>query len=294
MKFIRFKSAENNYLGILKDKRIYDLNKINLSKNFQDLNDFITNHLSEDLEKIKLYESGDYYDIDQVKLLAPFEKTVHDIICVGLNYKEHVEESKVHLGDSSTQVPFATYFSKRAEVIAGTDEEIKLDLKLDDAFDYENELAIVIGKKGKDISEDKALDYVFGFTIVNDFSARNLQKNHGQWFKGKSLDGYTSMGPSVVHISEFSFPLELDIETKINGEVRQSSNSKYMIRDICKLISEFSQGITLVPGDIIATGTPKGVGMGFTPPRYLKAGDVVECEIEGIGMLRNKIVENSL
>lgn len=156
-------------------------------------------------------------------------------------------------------------------------------------MDYETELGIIIGKEGKNISPKEALDYVYGYTIINDYSARSLQKRHKQFFKGKSLDGYTAIGPSIVTKDEIKDPQNLNLKTIINGEERQNSNTKYMIRNVATLISELSQGLTLVPGDIIATGTPKGVGLGLNPPKFLKTGDLIESEIEGIGVLRNTI-----
>lgn len=286
MKLIRYQDKWGNVaIGLEKDNCVVDLKEIHLSRQFTDLNEFIRLHNDEDIETLQDfngYKKGDA--LDEIRVLAPFEKTVHDVICVGLNYKEHIEESK------SSAAENAVYFSKRSEVISGPEDEVILDTELHNSMDYEAELAIVIGKKGKNIPEEDALDYIFGFTILNDFTARELQQKHGQWFKGKSLDGFTSIGPSVVYKGDLTFPLALRIESRINGEVRQSSNTRFMIRDIQRLIYELSQGVTLVPGDIIATGTPEGVGMGFTPPRYLKVGDVVECEVERIGVLRNRIV----
>ena len=286
MKLIRYKDELGNIgLGLEKEDCVVDLRDLHLSRQFVDMNEFIMEHNEEDIETLQDfdgYKRGT--PLSEVEILAPFEKTVHDVICVGLNYKEHIEESR------STAAENAVYFSKRAEVISGPEDEILLDRNVDDSMDYEAELAIVIGKRGKNISEEDALDYVFGFTIVNDFTARSLQQKHGQWFKGKSLDGFTSIGPSVVYKGDFGFPMSLKIESRVNGEVRQQSNTQMMIRSIQRLIFELSQGLILVPGDIIATGTPSGVGMGFDPPKYLNAGDIVECEVERIGILRNQIV----
>lgn len=286
MKLIRYQDKWGNVaIGLEKDDCVVDLKEIHLSRQFTDLNEFIRLHNEEDIETLQDfngYKKGDA--LDEIRVLAPFEKTVHDVICVGLNYKEHIEESR------SSAAENAVYFSKRAEVISGPEDSVLLDMDVHNSMDYEAELAIIIGKKGKNISEEDALDYIFGFTILNDFTARELQQKHGQWFKGKSLDGFTSIGPSVVYKGDLTFPLELRIESRINGEVRQSSNTRFMIRDIQRLIYELSQGVTLVPGDIIATGTPEGVGMGFAPPKYLKDGDIVECEVEKIGILRNRIV----
>lgn len=148
---------------------------------------------------------------------------------------------------------------------------------------------MIIGRRGINIPEEKAIEYVFGYTILNDLTARDLQKNHVQWFKGKSLDGFCPMGPWIVTKDEIGYPVELEIRTWVNGELRQHSNTKHMIFDIAKLISILSQGMTLEPGDILATGTPSGVGMGFNPPKLLKPGDVVRIEIEKIGYIENEM-----
>jgi 2-keto-4-pentenoate hydratase/2-oxohepta-3-ene-1,7-dioic acid hydratase in catechol pathway len=156
-------------------------------------------------------------------------------------------------------------------------------------LDYEVELAVIIGKEGRNIAREEVEDYIFGYSIFNDISSRRLQREHLQWFKGKSLDTYSVLGPVIVHKSAFAYPPEVEIECRVNGEVRQHSNTNLLIHNIATIISDFSQGITLEPGDIIATGTPSGVGMGFKPPRFMKKGDLVECEIAGIGILRNRI-----
>ena len=157
-------------------------------------------------------------------------------------------------------------------------------------IDYEVELAIIIGKGGKDISPENAEEYIFGYTIGNDISARDVQTKHTQWFKGKSLDTFSPLGPCIVDKSEIKFPIELDISCKINGEVRQNSNTKNLIFDIAYILSDLSKALTLKAGDIILTGTPAGVGVGFKPHKYLKSGDIIECYIENIGRLTN-IVE---
>ena len=158
-----------------------------------------------------------------------------------------------------------------------------------DSLDYEAELGVVIGKDCKNVSENEAPNYIFGYTIINDVSARNLQTAHNQWYFGKSLDGFTPMGPCIVTADEIAYPPALAISSSVNGEARQKSNTSYMLHSISEIISELSRGITLRAGTIIATGTPAGVGMGFTPPKFLKKGDVVTCEIQGIGKLTNTV-----
>ena len=182
------------------------------------------------------------------------------------------------------------YFAKRTIRILGANEESQGRFDIDEKVDYETELAVIIGKEGKGITEEKAEEYVFGYSVFNDLSSRDLQTRHGQWLMGKSLDNYTIMGPVIVDRTELPMPLELDIKSYVNGELRQNSNTKYLIKKVPGLIAELSKGITLEAGDIIATGTPAGVGMGFTPPRFLKKGDKVTCEIDRIGQLTNYIV----
>lgn len=287
MKFLRYFYNDSEHLGIEKNGKIFELNAFPLSKSFEDMNDFITNHTKEDMMVLSNNALDNFVTPDEVKFLSPFERTLHDVICVGLNYAKHIAEAHANLSTEDTIN--ATYFSKRAEVISYHESDIILDSEVDSSMDYETELGIILGKRGKNIPEDEALDYVFGYTIINDYSARALQKAHNQWYKGKSLDGYTAIGPYIITKDEFEHPLKLKLTTKVNDELRQDSNTEFMIRGVENLINDISQGLTLVPGDIIATGTPEGVGMGFTPGKFLKAGDKVESYIEGIGSLVNYI-----
>lgn len=226
-----------------------------------------------------------------LQLLSPIEHTIHDILCVGVNYRDHLKETKEHMaGAVSDEVSQTVYFAKRAYRILGSEESVHGRDDLDEKIDYEVELAVIIGKDGKNISEEDAENYIFGYSVFNDLSSRTLQTSHGQWLIGKSLDEYTSMGPVIVDRQELPMPLELDVRSYVNGELRQNSNTRNLIKKVPSLIAELSQGITLEAGDIIATGTPSGVGMGFVPPRFLKKGDKVTCEIESIGRLTNWIV----
>ena len=226
-----------------------------------------------------------------LQLLSPIEHTIHDILCVGVNYRDHLKETKEHMaGAVSDEVSQTVYFAKRAYRILGSEESVHGRDDLDEKIDYEVELAVIIGKEGKNISEEDAENYIFGYSVFNDLSSRTLQTSHGQWLIGKSLDEYTSMGPVIVDRQELPMPLELDVRSYVNGELRQNSNTRNLIKKVPSLIAELSQGITLEAGDIIATGTPSGVGMGFVPPRFLKKGDKVTCEIESIGRLTNWIV----
>lgn len=228
-------------------------------------------------------------DISDVIILAPIPNPTRNIICVGKNYEDHIKEVAKTI-DSKNVIPkYPMYFSKMFDKILGPEDNIPSNDDITSSLDYEAELAVIIGRKGRDIPYEEAEDYIFGYTIVNDISIRDIQKRHVQWFKGKSLDGTCAMGPYIIHKSNVPYPPELDIRCTVNGEIRQSSNTRNFIFNISKLISDFSTGLTLKPGDIISTGTPSGVGMGFDPPRFLKHGDVVECTVEGIGTLRNTV-----
>ena len=242
------------------------------------------------LNKLKYAEENfeRAYSIENVKILSPIRKPIHDIICVGVNYSDHLGEIKKDMKDFK-EVKAPVYFSKRAIEIIGFGDKIKSRFDLDECLDYEVELAVIIGKTAKDIEPEEVNDYIFGYSIFNDISSRDIQKRHSQWYKGKSLDSYSAMGPCIVHKDDFKLHLKLDIKSILNNEVRQSSNTKYMIHDINYLVSDISKGMTLEAGDIIATGTPGGVGMSFNPPKYMKSGDKIICSIENIGELINFI-----
>ena len=230
------------------------------------------------------------YKVGEVNLSARgnFTFARNEILCVGVNYRDHREEAAGALADFKA-APEAVYFAKRAIRILGSGEAIEARLDLDDQLDYEVELAVIIGKEGKDIPREKAEEYIFGYSIFNDISSRKLQNRHGQWFRGKSLDTYSAMGPVILHKSALPFPVEVDVRSYVNGEKRQDSNTRLFLADIPKIIEDLSKGMTLEPGDIIATGTPAGVGMGSNPPRFMKQGDEVICEIPPIGRLVNRV-----
>lgn len=230
--------------------------------------------------------AGEYiYSLSEVELLAPIPQPRKNVFCVGKNYREHVLE----MGSADEVPEDMIVFTKAPTTVIGTNTVVDSHQQITSALDYEGELAVVIGKSGKEIKEEEAFDYIFGYTIINDITARDMQKKHKQYFLGKSLDTSCPMGPSIVHKSAIPNPQNINIETKVNGEVRQQSNTSMMMFSIPQIISIISQGMTLEPGDIIATGTPAGVGNGFQPPRYLQSGDVMEVTIEGIGTLVNTV-----
>jgi len=233
--------------------------------------------------------------IDKVILRAPIPVPKQDIICLGVNYREHAEESARYQKDAfDIKVNYPVYFSKRVNEAVAHGGEVPSYDEIVDSMDYEVELAVIIGKEARKVSLEHAYEYVFGYTILNDISARNLQTRHSQWYFGKSLDGYTPMGPCIVTSDELKEPYNLKIQSRVNGELRQDSNTGLLIYGIDYVIHELSQVMTLKAGSIISMGTPSGVGMGFQPPKFLHPGDVVECRIEQIGTLSNQIKNTSM
>ena len=237
---------------------------------------------------------GQALQLSEVCLLAPIPKPRRNIFCVGKNYLDHVKEIKdSKLGDAQgamANLPkHPVIFSKVPESVIGTKAGIDSHPQVTQEMDYEAELAVVIAKKGKGIKKEDALKHVWGYTIINDVSARDLQAKHVQFHLGKSLDTFCPMGPWLVSADELDSS-HASIQCWVNGELRQSGTTEQLIFDIPTIIEALSAGITLYPGDVIATGTPSGVGMGFKPPRFLKKGDTVKIEIAGIGVLENPII----
>ena len=218
------------------------------------------------------------------KILAPIPEPKQDVVCLGVNYHDHKKEAAA--GIDFVKTADTIYFAKRVNR-ANDPEGLIPNYDFVDSLDYEAELGVIIGKDAFHVTPEEAVTYIFGYTVINDVSARNVQKRHQQWYLGKSLDGYTPMGPCIVTADEIGDPHSLDIRCYVNGELRQNSNTKYMITTVEEAISELSQGMTLQCGTIIATGTPAGVAMGMNPPVWLRSGDKVCCEIEKIGVLEN-------
>jgi len=228
--------------------------------------------------------------VNSLRIMAPIPRPTKNIFCIGKNYAEHAMEAD-KTADPNIAIPkYPVIFTKAPTAVIGLGDPINSHPLITKALDYEVELAVIIGKKASYVSKEDAMDYVFGYTIMNDVTARDLQKQHQQWFRGKSLDSSAPMGPFLVHKNSIPLPGNLTVTSKVNGEVRQSANTKDFMFDIPTLISTISSGITLEPGDIIATGTPAGVGAFMNPPTFLKPGDEVELEISSIGILKNTIV----
>jgi 2-keto-4-pentenoate hydratase/2-oxohepta-3-ene-1,7-dioic acid hydratase in catechol pathway len=237
--------------------------------------------------------AGAALPLDRIRLEAPIPQPHRNIFCVGKNYFEHAHEFARSGFDSSAPsgvVPDAPIiFSKVPESVTGPGDPILIDPTVSQAVDYEAELSVVIGKGGRGIRKADALDHVWGYCIVNDVTARDLQGRHKQWLIGKCQDSFCPMGPWLVSRDEIDLA-DTRVRCWVNGDLRQDANTSALIFDVPTLIETISAGLTLMPGDIIATGTPAGVGIGFNPPRYLKAGDVVRIEIGGIGVLENPVV----
>jgi 2,4-diketo-3-deoxy-L-fuconate hydrolase len=224
-----------------------------------------------------------------VTLQAPLAPR-KNVFCVGRNYLAHAQEGARARGETDLHLPSVpSFFSKAPTAVAGPDQTLRLSGSVSAQYDWEAELAVVIGVRCKDVEPADGLEVVFGYTCLNDVTARDLQRAHQQWFKGKSLDATCPIGPWIVDTAELTDPQNLAIALRVGGITRQNSNTKAMIFAIPRIIAELSKGMTLEPGDIIATGTPDGVGFALDPPMFLADGDVMEVEIERIGVLRNTV-----
>ncbi|HEU4327941.1 MAG TPA: fumarylacetoacetate hydrolase family protein [Roseiflexaceae bacterium] len=228
--------------------------------------------------------------LDGVRLLAPIPRPRQNIVCLGMNYVEHALESARARGREGKLPEHPVFFTKAVTTVCGPEDDIPLDPRVTGELDYEVELAFVVARTGKDIPAEAAMDYVFGYTVINDISARDLQNRHMQFFKGKSLDRSCPMGPWIVTADEIADPKALGLRLRLNGETRQDSTVGDLIFDIPTIIATLSLGATVEAGTVVATGTPSGVGMGRTPPEYMRPGDVMEAEIDRIGVLRNRVV----
>lgn len=267
----------------------YDLEETYYIPLAETLEEFIETGEEGLLKLAKLLESNgkdksvEPIPLSEVQLDVPFHPR-RNILCVGKNYQEHVREFDQNKNAANPAAPI--FFTKATTSVIGPDEEIDSHPDVTSQVDYEGELGVIIGKRGTDIAPEDAMKYVYGYTIINDVTARDLQKTHVQWFRGKSLDTFCPMGPTIL---VGGWPAPFTIYTRVNGHLRQEGNTSDLIFSISKLISTLSAGMTLLPGDVIATGTPKGVGMGLNPPEFLKKGDVVEITIDPIGTLRNTV-----
>ncbi|MGO8917559.1 MAG: fumarylacetoacetate hydrolase family protein [Stellaceae bacterium] len=246
----------------------------------------------QEVRKLAAEAGEDGPALADVRLLPPIPKPPRNVYAVGWNYLEHFEEGQaLREPDKKVEYPeHPVFFTKGSHVVNGPFDPIPFDPQVSTEIDWEGELAVVIGKHGRNIAEAEAMTYVFGYTVINDTTARDVQikKHGGQWFKGKSLDGHGPMGPWIIPAAELD-PGNLHLITRVNGVVKQDASTKQMYFKVPRIIAELSQGLTLEPGDIIATGTPPGVGVARKPPEFMKPGDVMETEIVEIGIIRNVI-----
>lgn len=302
MKLVTYKINDTTaQLGFIKDETIINAEQLGQLKNsalpnnmldFIDMGkegiekatQLINNAAKEELEKCSV-------SLADAKLLAPIPKPRKNIIGIGLNYTEHVAESARTL-DTSKELPQQpVIFSKPPTAVTGTNENIIHNQKLTQQLDYEVELAVIVSKRGKNVPKEQAMDYVYGYTVINDISARDCRRS-GQWIVSKGQDTFAPMGPVLVTADEIADPHNLNLSLKLNGEERQNSNTKFMLFNINDLINDISTVFTIESGDIIATGTPAGVGAGMTPQSFMWPGDVVEATVEGIGTIVNTIIDS--
>lgn len=288
MKFVTFIYEGKTSVGVLNAAESAVIPATELGLKAQSMNELI-DELSGALPDIP--QGAKELDLNTVKLDAAIPEPKQDVICLGLNYRDHVEEATRADKAFDVQRGDAVYFAKRVQRAVAHGGVIDGHFDICDSLDYEVELGVVIGKDAKNVKAADAAEYIFGYTIINDVSARNLQTRHKQWYFGKSLDDFTPIGPCILTAEKIGAMPELDIRCFVNGQQRQSSNTRMMIFDIPYIIEELSAGMTLKAGTVIATGTPSGVALGMDASvrEYLKSGDVVRCEIEEIGVLENKI-----
>lgn len=295
MRFISFKKNNETYAGLeLVGEGVIQLTKIDKSIP-NSINEIIKNYsqFEETIQKVN-DKLNIHYSIDEVEVLPPIPVPIRDIICVGKNYAEHAKEvlrssySTLQSKDAVPKQPII--FTKATTSVIGPGDQIDSKNDHSSTTDYEGELGVIIGKKAKNISQSNAFDVVFGYTIINDVTARQLQNNHKQWFIGKGPDTFCPMGPVVITKDEIEDIEEIKLQTFVNDEERQVGIVKDMVFNIPFLIETLTKSMTLVEGDIIATGTPSGVGIGFEPPKFLKPGDRVKVSIDPIGILENEVI----
>ena len=240
-------------------------------------------------ELLKKVDAAEGTALSACTLRSPIPFPAQDVVCLGVNYYEHRDETMASDIRYDAKLTKTVYFSKRVNETVAPGDYIDAHTDLTEQLDYEVELAVILGKDAYKVPADQVEDYVFGYTILNDVSARDLQSAHQQWYFGKSLDRFTPLGPWIVTRDQFAWPPVTELRCYVNGELRQKNSTRNMITGIADAIHQLSQGMTLKAGTIIAMGTPSGVGMAFDPPKYLKPGDVVRCEIDGIGCLENPV-----
>lgn len=280
MRLVTSDSGNGPRPGLIRDDNVIDI-----SSHYTSLNEVIGDG-DRALARLGEIDDAGAVGLHEARLRAPLKP--RNIFCVGWNYLKHFEEGAAKRDEKLPEHP--AFFSKALGTVIGPDDVIPAHEDVTRSLDYEVELTAVIGAPGANITRESALDNVFGYTVGNDVSARDVQRRHGgQWLKGKSLDGLCPLGPWIVTRDEIPNPQELEVTCRVNGEERQRSTTDLMIFPVAELISRLSEGMTLHPGDILLTGTPEGVAMGMDDPTYLVPGDTVECEVSSVGVLRNVV-----
>ncbi len=285
MKLATYRHGDRQSVGAIRDESIVDISAV-----APDMLALIGQGETGLSRARELFEAGHGLPLSEVELAAPIPAPRRNVMCLGLNYAEHAAESARVAGRDLVLPEYPVVFTKATTTVIGPHDSIPFDAAASEEIDWEVELAVIVGREGKNISSGDALDYVFGYTIVNDISARDLQRQGRQFFKGKSLDGACPMGPWIVTVDELADTSDLRLTCAVNGVTKQDNSTKELIFDIPATIAYLSRGMTLLPGDIIATGTPSGVGFARVPPEFLKPGDMVTCSIEGIGEIRNAVI----
>jgi 2-keto-4-pentenoate hydratase/2-oxohepta-3-ene-1,7-dioic acid hydratase in catechol pathway len=294
MKLVTYQGGNGARLGVLDGERVIDLQSAGEAAGHRlpsDMRTFI--ELGEaglDAAEAAL-KSGAGAVAGQVRLLAPLQDFRKNLFCVGRNYKLHIEEGARARGVPVKYPEVVELFSKPPTTVIGPEDDILWQPTATQKLDYEVEFTFVIGRRGLSIPAAAAYDHIYGYTVGNDISARDAQMAHNQWFKGKSMDTFCPLGPCLVPKRYYPNPQNARLTLRVNGETRQDSNTADMVFDLPTIIEQLSLGLTLEVGDVVLTGTPSGVALGMTPQAWLKDGDVVEAEVEGIGVLRNRVVE---
>ena len=294
-----FKDDHTPRLGVVDGGEIVDLQSLSAPTGFGQLPGSLTDlirmgpahwkRVGDMLTTELPRHDGLRHRFDEIRWHPPIPRPQKNIFCLGLNYASHAMESAQARGREPKIPKDPVFFTKAPTAINGPFDDVPVNRTVTNQVDWEAELGVIIGVGGTNISRGDALSHVFGYTVINDVTARDLQAAHMQWFKGKSLDGFCPIGPCVVTADEFGDPQTKHISCKVNGVAKQDANTRDMIFPVDVIIEVLSRGLTLEPADIISSGTPEGVGLGRTPPEYLNDGDLVETEVEGIGVLRNRV-----
>ncbi len=297
MRYLTYATADGPRLGALHQSYIVDVAQVMGGPDtMQGFIEAGPDHWAEtaarfkELEAEKLVAQGSAVAYEEAIVLAPIPRPLKNVFCLGRNYYKHYLEGVIARGEDDKPPAAPIYFTKPPTSINTPYGDIVLDPAVTEKLDWEAELGLIIGVGGRKIAKEAATSHIFGYTVINDVTARDLQNRHGQWFKGKSLDGSCPIGPIVVTPDELPDPVHLPIRCLVNGVVKQDANTGQMMFDIPTQIADLSLSLTLEPGDIISTGTPDGVGVFSQPPEFLKIGDIMVTEIEGIGSLRNRII----